>query len=142
MRKLAGRFIARVEGENGSVTITPAAFLLPEKLRLHLVTLMGIGGFHALLSRALALAGKEVPWLSAVQARPDGSLGGLKDISTPPGPEDYLEGRVVLLAQMFGLLVAFVGEELTLRLLREVWPKISLNDLSPPSLKGKNEKDN
>ena len=142
MRKLAERLLARVDGENGSVTKSPAAFLVHEKLRLHLVTLMGSGGFHALLSRALTLAMKEAPWLGAVQMKPDGSLEGLRDVEMPLGPGDYSEGRVVLHARMFELLVAFVGEDLTLRLLREVWPKISLNDLSLPSPKGNNEKDN
>jgi hypothetical protein len=39
------------------------------------------------------------------------------------------EGRVVLLAQLLGLLVAFIGESLTLRLVLEVWPKVPLEDL-------------
>jgi hypothetical protein len=30
---------------------------------------------------------------------------------------------------LLGLLVAFIGEDLTLRLVREVWPKLSLNNL-------------
>jgi circadian clock protein KaiC len=38
-------------------------------------------------------------------------------------------GGVALLAQLLGLLVAFIGENLTLRLVREVWPKAPLNDL-------------
>jgi hypothetical protein len=42
-------------------------------------------------------------------------------------PEDFLEGRVALLAEMLGLLVAFIGEELTLRQMREIWPKFPLN---------------
>jgi predicted transglutaminase-like cysteine proteinase len=40
-----------------------------------------------------------------------------------------LLSRALLLAQLLGLLVAFIGEDLTLRLVREVWPKLSLNDL-------------
>jgi hypothetical protein len=36
---------------------------------------------------------------------------------------------VVLLAQLLGLLNAFIGEVLTLRLLRDVWPKIPLDNL-------------
>jgi hypothetical protein len=30
---------------------------------------------------------------------------------------------------LLGLLVAFIGENLTVRLLREVWPKVPLDDL-------------
>jgi hypothetical protein len=35
--------------------------------------------------------------------------------------------------------MAFIGEKLTVRLLREVWPKLSLNDLDSGN-GGKNEK--
>jgi hypothetical protein len=44
-------------------------------------------------------------------------------------PEEIFEGCVVLLAQLLGLLAAFIGENLTLHLVREVWPKLSLKDL-------------
>jgi hypothetical protein len=44
-------------------------------------------------------------------------------------PQEIFEGCVVLLAQLLGLLVAFIGEHLTLRLVREVWSKLSLNNL-------------
>jgi hypothetical protein len=40
------------------------------------------------------------------------------------------EGSVVLVAQLLALLVAFIGENLTLRMVREVWPKLpQINDL-------------
>ena len=35
----------------------------------------------------------------------------------------------MLLAQLLGLLVAFVGKNLTLRLVREVWPNSKLDGL-------------
>jgi hypothetical protein len=44
-------------------------------------------------------------------------------------PAEIFDGRVVLLAQLLGLLVAFIGERLTLSLVREIWPRIPLNDL-------------
>jgi hypothetical protein len=43
--------------------------------------------------------------------------------------DELFEGRVVLLAQLLGLLVAFIGENLTLRLVREVWLQAQLHDL-------------
>ena len=90
---------------------------------------MGNGGFRALLSRALALASAEVPWLSAVHVDGDGALDGLAELEAQVDPGEIAEGRVVLLAQLLGLLVAFIGEDLTLRLTREAWPKLSFNDL-------------
>jgi hypothetical protein len=130
MRDFAKRLIAyETNGNKSSETKAAAVFLVGEKLRLHLTTLMGNAGFRALLSRALALANAEVPWLHAVHVNTDGSFAGLDELETQVGPEKIAEGSVVLLAQLLGLLVAFIGASLTLRLVREMWPKIPLNDL-------------
>ena len=129
-RDFAERLIAYETRENrSSETKTPAACFVGEKLRPHLATLMGNVGFRALLSRALALANAEVPWLVAVHVNADGSFEGLDKLGAQVDPDEIFEGCVVLLAQLLGLLVAFIGEDLTLRLVREVWPKLSLNDL-------------
>ena len=90
---------------------------------------MGRIGFTALLSRALSLASAEVPWLRAAHVDSDGSLQGLNELEAQPDPEEIFEGSVVLLAQLLGLLAVFIGENLTLRLMRELWPKLPLNDL-------------
>jgi hypothetical protein len=126
MRVFAERLIAYERRDNkSSETKTPAAFLVGEKLRPHLAPLMGNVGFRALLSRALALANAEVPWLRAVHVKAaDGSFQGLDELGAQVDPDEIFEGRVVLLAQLLGLLVAFIGEDLTLRLVREVWPKL------------------
>ena len=130
MRNFAERLIAFETRENkSSDTKTPAAWLVSEKLRPHLATLMGNTGFRALLSRALALAHPEAAWLRAVQVRADGSLEGLDEIDAQVDPDEIFEGCVVLLAELLGLLVAFIGENLTFQLVRDVWPKLSLDDL-------------
>src|SRR5680860_328028 len=129
MRDFAGRLIAYETRENrSSETKTPVACLVGEKLRPQLAALMGNVGFRALLSRALALANAEVSWLRAVHVNADGSFEGLDELGAQVDPDEIFEGCVVLLAQLLGLLVAFIGEILTLRLVREVWPKLSLND--------------
>jgi hypothetical protein len=131
MRDFAARLIAYETTKNKSSETKPsAAFLVNEKLRPHLATLMGNVGFRALLSRALMLTNAEVPWLRAVHVKADGSLEGLDELDAQVDPKEIFEGRVVLLAQLLGLLVAFIGESLTLRLVREVWPKLSINDLN------------
>jgi hypothetical protein len=130
MRDFAERLIALETGGNAlSETKPPAAFHVCEKLRPHLVTLMGNGGFRALLARAFALASAEVSWLRAVHVKADGSLEDLEELHVQVAPAEFFEGKVVLLAQLLGLLVAFIGENLTLRLVREIWPKVSLDDL-------------
>ena len=130
MRDFAERLIAyETRGNKSSETKPPAAFLIDEKLRPHLATLMGKVGFRALLSRALALSNAEVPWLRAVHVNTDGSFQGLDVLGAQVDPDGIFEGCVVLLAQLLELLVAFIGELLTLRLVRDVWPKLPLNDL-------------
>ena len=140
MRDFAERLIAyETKSNKSSKTKTATAFLVGEKLGPHLATFMGKVGFSALLSRALVLAHAEVPWLRAVHVKADGSLEGLDGLGAQVNPAEIFEGRVVLLAQLLGLLVAFIGENLTLRLVREVWPKLSLNDVDLGT-RDKNEK--
>ena len=130
MRDFAERLIAYETTKNkSSETKTRAAFLVGEKLRPQLAALMGNVGFCALISRALALTSAEISWLRAVHVKADGSFEALDELGAQVDPNKIFEGRVVLLAQLLGLLVAFIGENLTLRLVREVWPKLSLNDV-------------
>src|ERR1022692_3070860 len=107
MRDLAERLIAyETKGNKSSGTKTAGLFLVGEKLRLHLTALMGNVGYRALLSRALALANAEVPWLHAVHIKADGSFEGLDELGAQVDPDEIFKGRVVLLAQLLGLLVA------------------------------------
>jgi len=130
MRDFAERLIAfETRGNKSSGTTNPAAFPVCEKLRPHLATLMGTTGIRSLLSRALTVTREEVDSLRAVQVKADGSLEGLNDLEVHADPEQLAEGSVVLVAQVLGLLMAFIGASLTLQLVREVWPKLPLNDL-------------
>lgn len=131
MRDLAARLItAETKKPKSSVPGHPAVFHVCEKLRPHLATLMGNGGFRAVLSRALAVTSGEVPWLAAVQVNADGALEGWDKPETQVASKLLTEGGVLLVAQLLGLLVAFIGDNLTLHLLRDVWPKLSLEDLN------------
>ena len=130
LRALAQHLIAHeATNHKSSRKEPPKPFLAVDKLRPHLANLMGSAGFRALLSRSLALANAEVPWLRAVHVKSDGSLEGLDELEAQIGPDDFFEGRVVVLAQLLGLLAAFIGEHLTLQLLGEAWPNLLLNDL-------------
>ena len=116
-------------GRKASETKTVADFHVCEKLRPHLATLMGNSGFRALLARALALASAEVSSLRAIQVNADGKLEGLKTLQARLRPADFREARVVLLAQLLGLLVAFIGPALTLRLLGEIWQQLEADNV-------------
>jgi hypothetical protein len=104
-------------------------FPVLEKLRPELATLMGKMGYRGLLARSLAAGSEEVRWLRAVHVKSDGSLEGLRDLQANVAPGLFIEGRTVMLAHLFGALIDFIGEELTLELLREKWPKLHLRDL-------------
>ena len=129
MRDFAQRLIAcEARGNKSSGTRPPAAFPVFEKLRPQLATLMGTIGVYSLFLRALTLSRQELDSLRTVQVKADGSLERADEPEVQSDPEDLAEGSVVLLAQVLGLLVAFIGENLTLRLVRDAWPKLSLND--------------
>jgi hypothetical protein len=140
MRDFAERLIAHESRQKGSSPKKlPVVFPICEKLRPHLMTLVGHAGFHALLTRALALGSAEIAWLRAVQVKEDCLLAGPEKLHTPLESDELFEGQVVLAAQLLGLLVAFIGENLTFRLVREIWPKVRLNGLDFGG-GGKNEK--
>ncbi len=95
-----------------------------EKLRPLLATFMGRAGYHALLSRALVLAREEAPCLCDVTIAADGSLENFSELADKQEAADVTHGGEILLAHLIGLLFAFIGEVLTLRLMHELWPDI------------------
>ncbi len=101
-----------------------------EKLRPSLVKFAGLAGFSSLLSRALALAKAEVPALAAVHVRADGVLEGFDKVERIQSSESLSKDAVVLVAQLLELLVTFIGEPLTLRLVRDAWPDVSMDGLN------------
>jgi hypothetical protein len=128
-RNLAGRLLAyeAAAGENSEPTES-AAFRVCEKLRQPLCSLAGVAGFRSLLSRALALARAEAPSLSAVQVSTDGSLKGLDELGPQRDKDMANEGGALLIAQLLGLLLTFIGEGLTLRLVQDAWPESAVDD--------------
>jgi hypothetical protein len=124
MRSLAQDLVAYdASGAKSTDAVASAAVHVTEKLQPQLTNLMGHGGFRALLARALVLASVEVAWLGAVQVRPNGTLDGLEALRSEYGTAEFLEGNVVLIAQLLGLLVALIGPNLSSRLVGEIWPK-------------------
>ena len=95
-----------------------------EKLRQSLNEFVGVAGFQSLVSRALTLARPEAPGLSAVRVAADGSLQGLGGIETQFDLDSNQagDGGIILIARLLGLLRIFLGEVLTLSLLRNAWP--------------------
>ena len=107
-----------------------SAFRVCEKLRGPLGKLLGLGGFRALLSRALALEGVEFPWLRTLYINPDSTVAGLEGLKLELDSSSVTEGELALTAQLLRLLVTFIGPALTLGLIAEVWPNVVLDDLN------------
>jgi hypothetical protein len=129
IRGLAKRLVvSETLGNKSSEVAETPAFPVIGELRPHLATLVGNGGFRALLARALALAQAEVPWLGAVRVNPEGILEGWEATRSALDDAELLEGRIVLVAQLLGLLIAFIGPSLTSRLVGEIWPQIPVED--------------
>ncbi|HTX34019.1 MAG TPA: hypothetical protein VME43_03325 [Bryobacteraceae bacterium] len=120
--ELAQRLLAyETASGNPSVTRMSAAVRVSEKLRRRLVTLAGVAGFCALLHRALALSKAQVPGLSKLSVRPDGSLEGLNELHD----DDAAQAGAMLIAELIELLTTFIGEHLTLILIHDVWPDLA-----------------
>jgi hypothetical protein len=101
-----------------------------EKLRQSLSEFVGVTGFQSLASRALTLARPEAPSLSAAQVTADGSLQGLGEMATQIDIDRDRVGEeeIILIACLLGLLRIFLGEALTLSLLRNAWPGEAFDD--------------
>jgi hypothetical protein len=124
IRELAQGLLAyEVARDNVAEVNSPAWAHVAEKLRRPLVTLTGIAGFRSLLVRALTLAKAQAPELKIVRVEPDGSLAGFGNDEA-----QIEEAGVMLIAQLLGLLVTFIGERLMLALVRDAWPDLPILD--------------
>ena len=138
MRNLARRLLA-YEAVTAK-TSEPAEFATLrayEKLRQSLVVFAGVDGFQALAFRALTQAKSEAPGLWAAQVAADGALQGLGEFRPQPvefepqlnsDKDQASEDGVILIARLLGLLHTFLGEALTLSLMRNAWPDAAFDD--------------
>jgi hypothetical protein len=122
---LARRLLALDAAPSNTPTASASSALhVCETLRRPLSRLVGVAGFRALLSRALATASDEVRWLNAIHVTADGTLEGVSEVEGRLSQAEIAQGEVLLIAHLIGLLVLFIGEVLTLRLVQEVWPEL------------------
>jgi hypothetical protein len=118
---LARSLIARETYTNtSSLHPEPAVLRVYERLRRQLAAPVGVEGFQALASRALALAKAESPWLSDVQVTANGALRGLGEMESQANADEDGDAGILLIAQLLGLFLAFLGEATTLRLLEDL----------------------
>jgi len=130
MKTLVRHLIAeerRIENDSGQQNL--AGFQICEKLRRPLCTFTGVAGFRALLSRAMVLAKAKAPLLDGVQIMPDGTFLYSDAFKAQLTSDDAARAGEALAKQLLGLLVIFIGEALTLRLVHDVWPKAATTAL-------------
>jgi hypothetical protein len=98
-----------------------------ERLRRQLAASVGVDGFQVLASRALALAKSESPRLSAVQLMANGGLRGLGEVRSQTDADEDGEAGIILIAQLLGLFLTFLGEATTLRLIEDLRLQVDVN---------------
>jgi hypothetical protein len=94
---------------------------------------MGRTGYATLLSRALALAQAEASWLGTVRVKPDGALEGLTAVKLPNGADGPTGAGEALVTHLLSLLATFIGQPLTVKLVRDVWPDAPFNGVDVES---------
>lgn len=87
---------------------------------------IGQRGFEGVLTRAVHLARASCRWLEQtdVIVNPTVKLTELASIAQREGPEQVKAGATLILETFLALLATFMGEELTLSLLRGRWASL------------------
>jgi hypothetical protein len=113
-------FASEAEASTTARQAEPASVRVYERLRRQLSAPVGVDGFQALASRALALAKSQSPRLSAVQVTANGGLRGFGDVDSQMDAGEDSEAGIVLIAQLLGLFLTLLGEATALRLIEDL----------------------
>ena len=118
-------WLLKRETSGGADSVSPAegAERACHKLSLRLSRLVSADGSQAIVSRVLHIAGARFAFLEGVRAGtpPGACLQGLAERAQQVQPAEAGRGLHALLSLLLGLLADFIGEELTLRLIRDIW---------------------
>src|ERR1022692_966938 len=136
-RDLARSLLAReADKSTTSAQAEPATVRVYERLRRLLCAPVGAASFHTLATRALVLAKSESPALSAVHVTADGCLRGLSEIEAQADTDQDGEAGVILIAQLLGLFLSFLGEATTLRLIEDLRLQVDVRTESATTTEG------
>jgi hypothetical protein len=128
-RELARWLLAReMDDPRAPTDPAGAAEAACRKLSHRVARLVTVVACQALMGRALHLARRDFPFLEGVRPgpSPDVCLEGLAECVRGVEPARATEGLATVLANVLGLLATFVGDEITLRLVRDAWPDARL----------------
>ena len=95
-----------------------------EELAGHVARIVGSNAVDAIYGRSVHLTQKDFPWLSPASPADDvhASAQQLRTILEGQEPSTAALAAEALVMHFADLLVALIGEELTLRLFRDAWP--------------------
>jgi hypothetical protein len=121
------------------VAVARALTQIFKELERHSATMVGDTGYRALEQRAL--------YLTRIVAKKDPSLSSIELTRLPDpnwtetveqlGEQKARRYAAALLAQLLGLLVSFIGEDLTVRLVRRTWTELDVSALTSTRGEGK-----
>jgi hypothetical protein len=139
-RDLARRLLDHERGTRDTpVDLVPAMEGAFRRLHEHMRNLIGQAGFQALLARAAHLTRTEARWIETItiHVEPVLTLTGLAERIESEGAAEVIEGLELLLANLIRLLCTFIGDSLTLLLIRRIWPEVALETPDSGSKEGK-----
>lgn len=123
--ELARRIVEHEAGGSDPSASAAAVETACNRLKKHLVGVLGSGGVSALLGRALHLAKREQPVLTdvAVNGKPGACFTSLAESLTASTDEEATAAAATVLAHVFELLVMLLGAELGLKPVQKLWPQ-------------------
>ena len=137
----AGLLRATGPGEPSSEASIVAAEAAYAQLATRLVVSLGSLGFDALWTRALVLVARTAPMGDRTHTTAALGTGppGLRELVRGCDPTATHDLLLAVLASFLGLLVTFIGEPLTFRIIHQLWPALPTDAAdAAPDQKGDN----
>lgn len=126
---LAIRLLCEALGSNEDA---PAAAIVLERLDKVLWRVAGQVGSRSLIERALSMARSKAPSLVALHIPATGPFTDADWQFARTTSFDPENDQVILVAHVLELLQIFIGERLTLQLVKEAWPDLDQNSDAVP----------
>jgi hypothetical protein len=102
-------------------------FRVFEKVCVPFAALGGRQGFLPFLLRALAAPQPRFPWLCALQVSSEGKVTGLDVVSLGITEVEAAACELALIVSLVNILRSVLGDDITVHLLRTVWPLTGLH---------------
>ncbi|HEV2620113.1 MAG TPA: hypothetical protein VGU23_09285 [Acidobacteriaceae bacterium] len=102
-------------------------FRVVEQLCTRVAEMSGSTGLQIMLTRALRATHADFPWLGSVNASNSGAVQGLDRVQPPPNLHEAMRCEMAILGSLIELLRSFLGDGVTLQLLRSLWPLANLD---------------